>query len=252
MAQTPGDKTEPSLELPPLKLPGFGRRKKARSQKADDAGSEASTSAEVTAPEAEPAAAAAPLEDPTPADVPLGEPSPAPPPQPEATQQMPLEPEPEPESAPVLNGTPRRRAKRERSGLSLPTVPGRVAAAVTGLVVGVVGGAATWAAMAGCEAVRGVSTCGGAPGFFILVAIVVLMILLGTLLLKAFKVGDPGSTSFLAVGVVTVVAMLTLLDVILSPWMFVVIPVLSAAAYLLAHWVTTRFDSEQTGRRDWT
>jgi hypothetical protein len=123
---------------------------------------------------------------------------------------------------------------------------------VTGLVVGVAGGAATYAAMAGCEAVRGVSTCGGAPGFFILVAIVVLMILLGTLLLKAFKVGDPGSTSFLAVGVVTVVAMLTLLDVILSPWMFVVIPVLSAAAYLLAHWVTTRFESEQTGRRDWT
>ncbi len=156
------------------------------------------------------------MEDPTPADVPFGEPCE---PEPEPTQQLPVgaeqEPELEPEAA--LNGAPRRRAKRERSGLSLPTIPARLAVVVTGLLVGAAGGAATFGAMAGCEAVRGVSTCGGAPGFFILLAIVVLMILLGGMLLKAFKVSDPGSTSFLAVGVVTVVTMLALLDVIYSP-----------------------------------
>jgi hypothetical protein len=153
-------------------------------------------------------------------------------------------PAPEPEPAPE----PRRRTRKARPEVSLPRVPGRVAAAVTGLLVGAAGGGATYAALAGCEAVRGVSTCGGAPGFFILVAILALMILLGSLLLKAFKVSDPGSTSFLAVGIVAVVVMLTLLDVIYSPWMFAVVPVLSALAYLLAHWVTTRFEDEPVRR----
>ncbi|HSE55799.1 MAG TPA: hypothetical protein VLB03_08695, partial [Nocardioidaceae bacterium] len=146
----------------------------------------------------------------------------------------------------------RRRAKRERSGPSMPSVPGRIAAGLTGLLVGAAGGAATYGAMAGCEAVRGVSTCGGAPGFFILVAILVLMVLLGAAILKTFGVSDPGSTSFLAVGIVAVVVMLTLLDVIFSPWMFAVVPLLSAASYLLAHWVTTRFDDETAARQDWS
>ncbi|MGH3369035.1 MAG: hypothetical protein ACRDPR_03460, partial [Nocardioidaceae bacterium] len=107
----------------------------------------------------------------------------------------------------------------------------------------------TYGAMTGCEAVRGVSTCGGAPGFFILVAILALMVLLGTGILKAFRVDDPGSTSFLAVGVVAVIAMLVLLDAIFSAVMFVVIPLLTALAFLLAHWVTTRFDEEPTDVR---
>jgi uncharacterized membrane protein len=131
----------------------------------------------------------------------------------------------------------------------VPAVPGRIAAAVTGLLVGAAGGAGTYGALAGCEAVRGVSTCGGAPGFFILVAILALMVLLGALLLKAFRVEASGSTSFLAVGLVTVVSMLLLLDVIYSPWMFVVIPLLGSVSYLLAHWVTTRFDDEPTDIR---
>ncbi|MGH3364023.1 MAG: hypothetical protein ACRDOW_04775, partial [Nocardioidaceae bacterium] len=145
----------------------------------------------------------------------------------------------------------RRRAKGERSGPSMPSVPGRMAAGLTGLLVGATGGAATYGAMAGCEAVRGVSTCGGAPGFFILVAILVLMVLLGAAILRMFGVSAPGSTSFLAVGIVAVVVMLTLLDVIFSPWMFVVVPLLSAGSYLLAHWVTTRFDDETAARQDW-
>lgn len=115
--------------------------------------------------------------------------------------------------------------------------------------MGAAGAAGTYGAIAGCKAVRGVSSCGGGPGFFILVAIVVLMVLLGTGLLRLLKVGDPGSTSFLAVGLVAVISMLVLLDVIFAPAMFVVIPVLSALAFLLAHWVTTRFDEEATRLR---
>lgn len=276
MAQTPsdktGDKTEPSLELP--KLPGFRRRRKVTGRRAGKTGTPEGDSAPATA--YEPSSERAPEPSPEwapepssewapelvaeqPAEAAFEPPSEAPAepptePEPRPTQQLRVgaeqEPELEPEAA--LNGAPRRRAKPERSGLALPSVPARLAVVVTGLLVGAAGGAATFGAMAGCKAVRGVSTCGGAPGFFILLAIVVLMILLGGMLLKAFKVSDPGSTSFLAVGVVTVVTMLALLDVIYSPAMFVVIPVLTAAAFLLAHWVTTRFEGEQTGRRDWT
>jgi hypothetical protein len=117
--------------------------------------------------------------------------------------------------------------------------------------VGAAGAVATYGAMAGCEALRGVSTCGGGPGFLVLVAIFVLMVLLGAGVLRVFRAEAPGSTSFLGVGIVAVVVMLVLLDAVYSPWMFVVVPALAAVAYLLAHWVTTRFDDE-TGRRDWS
>jgi hypothetical protein len=218
MGQTPGDdKNQPSLELPSLSLPGLGRRKKKRQGKEPETGT-ADAPTETFAPESPPVVAEHPLEEPT-AEIP----------------------------APAA----RRRAKRERSGPSMPSVPGRIAAGLTGLLVGAAGGAATYGAMAGCEAVRGVSTCGGAPGFFILVAILVLMVLLGAAILRMFGVSAPGSTSFLAVGIVAVVVMLTLLDVIFSPWMFVVVPLLSAGSYLLAHWVTTRFDDETAARQDW-
>lgn len=241
MAQSPGDdRTEPSLELPSLKLPGLGRRRRKTEEAAGTTH--------------------APVEDPRPADEPTQELAPAAPaPAPErprepwdqhATQTLPLNgngAHPRPPAAPEDEDRPGR-DKAEPRG---PVVPGWVAAGVTGVLVGAAGAAGTYLAMAGCEAVRGVSTCGGAPGFLILLAIVVLMVLLGAGLLKAFRLDATGSTSFLAVGIVTVLVMLLLLDVIFSAWMFAVIPALTAAAFLLAHWVTTRFDGEDTGRRDW-
>ncbi|HSE09113.1 MAG TPA: hypothetical protein VLB29_10645 [Nocardioidaceae bacterium] len=212
MGQTPGDEQnhQPSLDLPSLSLPGFGRRKKSKNK-----GEEPSRPA---APERRAPEAAEPSQN--------GD----------ATQLIEREqPDPARRKAP---STPK-----------APAIPGRVAAAITGLAVAVAGGAATYAALQGCEAVRGVSTCGGAPGFFILVAILALMVLLGGAILKAFRVAAPGSTSFLAVGMVAVISMLVLLDVILSPLMFVVIPVLGALAFLSAHWVTTRFDEAPTDLR---
>lgn len=241
MGQTPGDdRTEPSLELPSLSLRGLGRRKR---------GSRASQ--EAAAPRQD---VATEREDPAPADVPVGEPAPEPeaeeiarPPAYEAATEMATDGTAD---GPMDLEAPTGRRARERPTLTLPAVPGRVAAAVTGLVVGMAGALGTYGAIAGCKAVRGVGSCGGAPGFLILVAILALMVLFGMALLTALQVRDPGSTSFLAVGVVTVVVMLVLLDVVFSPWMFVVVPLLSAAAFLLAHWVTTRFEDEP-GRRDW-
>lgn len=192
---------EPSLELPSLRLPRLGRLgRRGRGAEEDAAGSQP---------------------DPAPAQPTATRPDPAPDPRPEPAREPP-------------------RAAGAGSGLSLPAVPGWTAALVTGLLVGALGTLLTYAAMAGCEAVRGTSTCGG-PGIFLLVAIFALMTLSGTLLLSAWKVADATSTSFLAVGLTSVVLLLVLIDVLFSGWMFVVVPLLTGASYAFSHWLTGRF-----------
>ena len=158
-----------------------------------------------------------------------------------------VEPAPAPEPAPVKEPKapkPRKKAKepKEPKAPKPPRepLPGRVAAAITGLLVGLALVGATAGALRGCEAVQDTATCGSA-GFPLLVAIVVLMVVLGSVLLRMFRVPDPGSTSFLAVGLVSVVALLFLIEVIDSWWMVIAIPAISVASYLLSHWVTTTF-----------
>ena len=77
--------------------------------------------------------------------------------------------QPEVDAAPP---TKARKPKRPRP--SLPTVSGRVAAAVTGLVVGVLAVLLTWLAQQGCDLALGTSSC-GKPGFFALAAILVMI-----------------------------------------------------------------------------
>jgi hypothetical protein len=123
---------------------------------------------------------------------------------------------------------------------SLPALPGRVAAMLTGLIVGLAGTGVTYLSLRGCEAVKGTESCGG-TGLFALVAILLLMVLVGGILLKLWGLSEPNGTSFLAVGVLCVIVLVTLTDELFSAWMFLVVPLLGAAAYALAHWVTTRF-----------
>ena len=118
-----------------------------------------------------------------------------------------------------------------------PAITGRLAAIVTGLLMGLVGVVLAWAAAQGCEAVRGVGSCGGF-GLFALIAILAIEVLLGAMLLRMWRVADPTSTSFLGVGLVAVMAMLFFLDHLESRWMLVVIPVLTALSYLISWWVT--------------
>jgi len=209
-------KGEPSLELPSFGLRGRGRKKKST----------------------EPAAAVPPQEpaDDEPTTALLVEETPTP----DTSEEAPTEPT-------AGGGGATRRAKRGGFSFpsmpSMPAIPGLVAAIVTGLVVGAFGTGLTYLAMTGCEAIRGASTCGRA-GFFPLVAILILMTLLGGVMLKFAKVSDPGSTSFLAVALLGVIALLALTDVIFSVWMFLLVPILCAPAYALSHWVTTRFVEE--------
>jgi len=132
-----------------------------------------------------------------------------------------------------------KRKKKERKPLrvGIGAVPG---AMVTGVVVGLVTVGLTWGALNICELIRGASSCGG-NGLWLLLLILVAMIFLGSALLRMFRVSDPGSTSFLAVGLLTVVALLFLVDVMFNWWMIIVIPCVTLLTYTLSSWVTTSF-----------
>ena len=124
------------------------------------------------------------------------------------------------------------------------------AALVTGAVVGVLMVGLTGAGFRLCEVIQGAPSCGD-PGFLLLLAIVIVVILVGKALLAAWAVPDPGSTSFLAVGLLCVVALLFLVDVLFNWWMIIVIPVLGMLCFALSHWVTTAFvDERRLVRRD--
>ena len=283
MGQKPadGDRNEPSLELPSLSLPKLGRRKdRKKKAKEQEQGQPTPTAPETpvaadapTTPipvvreepvEQVPAAPAAKTEAPT---------APAAPPPAAATQPTappPAAPAPVPAPAPsfversrdhgaegapegTTEGTVTQDAAADdgghgRSGLTLPAVSGRVAAIITGAVVGIFGTVVTYLAMMGCEVVQGTSSC-GRPGFFLLLAVLALMVLLGATLLKAWQLTDPGSTSALAVGVLSVVVLAVLIEVIFSAWMFLLVPFVSALAYALSQWVTATFIEEPTNDR---
>ena len=106
---------------------------------------------------------------------------------------------------------------------------------VGALLVGLV-----WGSLRLCEVVRGTSSC-GQPGFLVLLAILVLLVVVGRALLKGFGVDDAGSTSFLGVGVVAVVVLLFLSGQLFEWWTALVVPAAAVVSFALAHWVSTAF-----------
>jgi hypothetical protein len=230
MADEERGRDEPSLELPSLSL---GRRRRKKSAQAP------------AAPQTQPPPPPAPEPEPEPTPAPLfadeaAAPATRPHPTPAPAAPAPAAPAP-PTPAPVATA-PERRAKRprRRREFTLPAVGGLAAAVVTGVLVGVIAVGLTWSSLRLCEVVRGTSSCGG-PGYLLLLAILIAMILLGAVLLRALGVPEAGSTSFLAVGLLAVVAMLFLVGVLFHWWMILVIPACSALTFAAAHWVTTTF-----------
>jgi hypothetical protein len=149
------------------------------------------------------------------------------------------EPTPDLAPAPELGAAPASAVERPRPPRQ-PWLAGRPAAVLTGLLVGALIVAATAGSLRVCTSVKGTSSCGG-PGFFLLLAILVVAVLVGAGLLRAARVPEPGSTSFLAVGLLSVVTLLFLVGSIFEWWMAIVIPLVSIAAFLLSHWVTTTY-----------
>lgn len=268
MADKDGD--GPSLELPSL---GFGRKRGRRRNKGDDDSATApeseSAPASPPAPEPTPETRAEPQVEPTGPQVEPTEPPVEPKAEPAAetpTERIPPVPEPAPAApplfadevaeAPARAETPSRaeaptrtdtapvadeaEEEKPRREFRLPQIGGMAAALLTGAFVGLVLVGLTGAGFRLCEVVQGTSSCGD-PGFLLLAAILVVVVLLGSALLRAFSLPDPGSTSFLAVGLLAVAALLFLVDVLFSWWMIIVIPVLSMLCFGLSHWVTTAF-----------
>ena len=246
----PDEDKQPSLEPPKL----FGRRRK-----------DVPADSEPDLQDAPAAAIPDPAPPPEPAPIPEPAPEPEPEPAPGPTSRRPALPDDftsareevpvartlvtgtplfadeappaEPEEGPADDRPARPKSRRVPRG---PVITGYPASALTGLLVGALMVGLTVASLRGCEAIRGTSTCGG-PGLLILVIILVLLVLVGQVLLKLLRVPDPGSTSFLAVGLIAVVALLFLIDVILDWQMIIVIPLVGLVTFLLSHWVTTAF-----------
>lgn len=137
-----------------------------------------------------------------------------------------------------------RLAPAERLVARLPAINPFVAAVLTGLFSGLATVLLAFGAARGCESVRGTDSCGGGVGLLALVSILAIEVLIGANLLKAWQISDPYSTSFLGVGVVATVAMLGFLSHIDSPWMLLVIPLMTGASFALSWWVTVRFIDE--------
>ena len=114
------------------------------------------------------------------------------------------------------------------------------AAILTGLIVGGLIVAATAGSLRICTEVKGTSSCGG-QGFFLLMAILAVAVLIGTALLRFAQVSEPGSTSLLAVGLLSVATLLFLVGSIFQWWMVIAIPLVSTVTFLLAHWVTSSY-----------
>ena len=142
----------------------------------------------------------------------------------------------EPTPEPVLDRTPEPAAKAPRE----PWLEGLPAALLTGLLVGTLIVGATAGSLRICTKVKGTSSCGD-QGFFLLVAILVVAVLLGTVVLRLAHVPEPGSISFLAVGLLSVVTLLFLVDSIFEWWMVIAIPLVSVATFWLSHWVATTY-----------
>ena len=127
-----------------------------------------------------------------------------------------------------------------RRQVSLPRPGGMLAVVVTGVAVGLGIVGLTWVSLRGCEAVQGTSSCGGV-GYPLLAVILAVMVVVGALLLRFARVPEAASTSFLAVGLTAVLALMFLVDSLLDQAMIVVLPLICAGSFAAAHWVTRTF-----------
>jgi hypothetical protein len=116
-------------------------------------------------------------------------------------------------------------------------LPIPLAAAATGLLVGSASALLVWLGMTGCDAWRGSPSCGGGLGVGMLTAVVLISWIIGRFLLGFAEVPDALMVSFLGVAVVMIVVMLFLIDETFSVWMWLVMPLLTAATFVTSAWL---------------
>ena len=116
-------------------------------------------------------------------------------------------------------------------------VPAPMAAAGAGLLVGWVAAGLVWLGMAGCDAWRDTPSCGGGVGYVMVLAVLVVTWIVGRLLLGFAAVPDALMVSFLGVGVAMIAVLSFLIDETFSVWMWLVMPVLTAATFTFSAWL---------------
>lgn len=128
----------------------------------------------------------------------------------------------------------------------IPHIDPRLAAAITGAVVGLVSVGLGLIALEVFNDLRGVAAGGGRWGSLTFVVVSFIAIVIGDLLLTAFGASHAGLISFLGV-VLTIVAMLGLfLDLADDQRALVLVPVLSALTYFVSQWLIALAESSPT------
>jgi hypothetical protein len=119
----------------------------------------------------------------------------------------------------------------------LPHLSPYLASVVTGVVVGIVAVLLAALSLRVFEAVRGVSSGGGLWGGLVFAAIAIVCLFAGEALLRGFGTPSARLTSGFAV-LLAIIAMLGLfLDLVGGATGLVLVPLIGAASYLLAHWL---------------
>lgn len=130
--------------------------------------------------------------------------------------------------------------KRRASGIKRRPFLGSEAlgAAVAGTLAGLIAAGLYYAAGQGCLWLRGPGGCGGI-GLFSTIALLMIAGAVGAGLLWLFHQRDPVSTSYLGIGLMAMVVMLSVMRQLNNLWMVAFIPALTAGCYLTAWWLTS-------------
>lgn len=186
----------------------------------------------------------------SPAEKPAKQPKPAPEPSPKAADKPAKKPKaekpPKPAKKPKAPKPPRepKAAKQPKDPsqrrINFGTPSGLSAAVMIGAIVGALMALAVWFSGTVSQWTRGTSSLGD-KGAIILIAVFALAVVVGGYLLRLAGARSPFTISFLGSALVAVLSMLFLTDVFNHAWGVIIVVILSAAAYALAHWVTTTY-----------
>jgi hypothetical protein len=132
---------------------------------------------------------------------------------------------------------------RAAAGWRLPHLNPYLASVVTGAMVGLVAVLLAALSLQVFEAVRGVSSGGGLWGGIAVVAIALVCVAAGEALLRGFGTRSARLTSVLAVMLVIIAMLGLFLDVVDGVAGLVLVPLLGAAGYVLAHWLVDLSES---------
>jgi len=122
-----------------------------------------------------------------------------------------------------------------------PPLPPVLVLAVVGLLCGFAVVALVWLSERGCDRVRDTPNC-GALGLPLLVLTVVVSIVLGALALGRLAMPHPKLVAFLGVTFMLLIVVGFLSDDLFSTWSLLVVPVLTAITFLVAHLIAGRLE----------